>query len=266
MTLALTVGIPALVAGVSWWRALLTPSGAVAAWVAGAVVYTFGGARSFLPLLGFFLAVNLVKKLARRWFAGRIEAGWEPPEAKSGARDHFQVAANAGVATALVLAAVVLPAHADLLYGAFLGSLCANSADTFASEVGVYATRPPRLLWNLRPVARGLSGGVTALGYAAAGFGGLVPIACAALAGGPATPAAWLGGFACGWFGSSVDSVVGATLQEKRRCRVCGRPLERAVHCDTPTEPVSGFGFVTNDLVNVIGALSGASLGAWVLA
>ena len=46
------------------------------------------------------------------------------------------------------------------------GALAASTADTWASEVGVYSRRPPVNILTREPMQRGLSGGVSPLGLA----------------------------------------------------------------------------------------------------
>jgi uncharacterized membrane protein len=67
--------------------------------------------------------------------------------------------------------------------------------------------------------------------------------------------AALLGGFA----GASVDTVLGATVQARRRCASCDAPTERAVHwCGAGTIHVGGARWLDNDIVNVFCTATGA--------
>ena len=159
------------------------------------------------------------------------------------------------------------PAAAQVIFWAYIGSLCAAAADTFASEVGILSKSRPVLLWTLEPVHPGLSGGVTLFGYGAASVGALVPLAALAVVGSPKALglSAVAGAIACGWIGSTVDSLIGATLQAKRQCVSCGRILEKSEHCGELTRHFRGHPRVSNDLVNAIGAAAGAVCGALFL-
>src|SRR5205085_12683644 len=65
------------------------------------------------------------------------------------------------------------------------------------------------------------------------------PVALAALAGGVA--------------GSTIDSVLGATLQTRRWCDRCERETERVVHdCGAPTRRSRGLAWLSNDAVNIL--------------
>src|SRR5690606_16605206 len=73
-----------------------------------------------------------------------------------------------------------------------------------------------------------------------------------------AVPAA-VGGIA----GMLLDSLLGATVQERFRCPVCQRETEAPVHrCGTPTQRVGGWRGVNNDVVNFCATLAGALVAA----
>lgn len=61
-----------------------------------------------------------------------------------------------------------------------------------------------------------------------------------------------------GVFGSLADSLIGATLQRKGVCVVCGASTENASHCDKPTQTRSGYSFVDNNVVNLAATVVGA--------
>jgi len=186
--------------------------------------------------------------------------------AKGGARDAFQVVANGGLFAVMALAAEALAPGslaARTLAAAALGALAASAADTWATEIGSLASRPPRSILTWRPVAPGTSGGVNLLGMLAmvagaafVAFGGRalaieVPIVAVVLA---------------GFLGAIADSVVGATLQDRRWCDTCQKSTERMVHgCGTPTRHAGGLTVVDNDLVNLIATFAGAAIAALIV-
>ncbi len=262
------LGVVAVIVIACRLRSYLTVDGTFAAWLVGYLTWGLGSARWFVPLLAIFLAVNWAGKGVKKLLGREAPDERDDIEEKGSERDHVQVFANVGVGVVILLVTLGAPGlGSSCLFGAYLGSLAAACADTLASEIGILSRSRPVLLWTFRPVPPGQSGGVSALGYAGAALGALVPALALALVDGSAgwSPRLFLGALACGLAGSTVDSIVGATLQGKRRCVICERTLERGDHCGAPTTAVSGLPFVTNDLVNVIGALTGAITGALVL-
>ena len=251
----------------------LTRSGAIAAFVVGTLTYGGGTLGFTFVLLAFFVPSVALSRLGRARKRDLIDVG------KHGARDALQVLANGAVATAC---AVVFAFTHDARWAfAFAGAYAASTADTWATEIGTLAKRQPRSILTLRPVATGLSGGITVPGTLAE-IGGALWIGVAGLAGvGLAyffdsrdfgfswslhvpsvvlAPVLWaipLGGIA----GATLDSVLGATVQELRRCDACDRACEVDPHgCGTPTRLVRGVRGVSNDWVNFLATAAGAAV------
>jgi uncharacterized protein (TIGR00297 family) len=260
MLLALFVALP--IAAIALAAGALTLPGAVAAVVIGAACILAGWGWAALLILYFVVSVafsNLgADAKARR--TGSVVA-------KAGGRDAIQVLANGGV---FALAAL-LSAHASMMSAAVLaavlaaaasGALAASAADTLATEVGTLVGGEPVSITQWRAVPAGTSGGVTAAGSLAM-VGGAVLVAFAAL-GMRLTPhvaAVALGGIA----GAVADSLLGALVQERRRCPRCDVATERRIHdCGTATEHVGGIARLDNDLVNLCATIVGALVAAVV--
>jgi uncharacterized protein (TIGR00297 family) len=236
------------IASVAFWRRALTLDGAVAAAVVGALVFFKGGLPAAASLLAFFGSSSALSRLGQsRKVSGPLA------QAKGARRDAWQVLANGGVATACIVFGQ--PA-------AFLGSLAAAGADTWATELGMLAGRRPRLITTLRPVAPGTSGGITPEGLAASLAGAVVVGVAWWLCGGRGADVRVA--VIAGASGSLVDSVVGATLQALYRCEACGAPTEQPRHtsCDQPARLVRGYAWITNDTVNALATLTGAAVGS----
>jgi uncharacterized protein (TIGR00297 family) len=177
---------------------------------------------------------------------------------KGSERDAWQVAANGGVFTAAAIASLIHPSPIWLPVAA--GAIAASTADTWATEVGILADHPPRLITTGEAVRAGTSGGITLAGTLA-GLAGAAFIAALALLLGWGFRSA-LGAVAGGIAGSMVDSVVGATVQRRRWCDHCGHATERLLHsCGTTTRPHGGLRWVDNDVVNAVGSVTGAVTG-----
>jgi uncharacterized protein (TIGR00297 family) len=235
----------------------LSRSGALVATLVGAAAVGAGLSWAAL-LLGYF-----VSSVALTRFRGSIKAERTGGiVAKSGARDGLQVLANGGVFTLASL--LWLSSGWDGWRALGAGSIAAAASDTWATEVGTLAGRAPRSIVSWREVAPGTSGGVTVPGIAAAVVGACF-VALVALAlrwPRDVVTAAAVGGIV----GSTLDSVLGATLQARRWCDRCNGPTERATHvCGSATRVVGGIAWLDNDAVNVL-CTAGGGLIALILA
>ncbi|HEY1429614.1 MAG TPA: DUF92 domain-containing protein [Candidatus Tumulicola sp.] len=236
----------AVVAAAAWRARSLTASGAVAAWLVGSATFGAGGWAAAAVLFAFFVPSALLSRVGSARKRAMTDTG------KHGPRDARQVLANGGVAAACAL----LATHGNAVFAAaFAGAFAAASADTWATEIGVLSPEGPRSILTLRPVAAGLSGGITLAGTAASVAGAMLVASVAQLAGlAPFVPVA-----VAGVIGSLADSAVGAALQELRWCPVCERACETNPHaCGSPTQLRRGIAWMDNDAVNLIATLKGA--------
>jgi uncharacterized protein (TIGR00297 family) len=227
----------------------LSPSGAAAAVAVGAAA-AFAGVDWITLLLVFFVAATAVTGFRRVEKQNRARALLE----KAGPRDAAQVVANGA---AFALGAVLFAVTADGRWMAFAaGALAAASADTWATELGLLSSSVPRSIVSGRRVSRGTSGGVTLAGTAAGVLGAFVVTTTAFALGwqGVAVAAG-----AAGLLGMTADSLLGATVQERRSCPACVCETEARVHsCGTPTQARGGVRGLDNDLVNALATFSGA--------
>lgn len=235
-------------------RRALSDSGALAA-VAVATACAAAGLSWAGLLIAFFLAGTALSRIdggAKRALVGQIVG-------KSGARDALQVFANGGPFAAIAIASVAWPSPRWQILGA--AAIASSSADTWATEIGTLSRRPPRSIVSGSTVTAGTSGGVTWLGMCAALVGAAFIACIALLSGWPlrAAYAAIVGGFA----GSVIDSILGATMQTRRRCGTCGKDTERVIHgCGSSTEIIGGVRWLDNDAVNLVSSIGGAVTGA----
>jgi uncharacterized protein (TIGR00297 family) len=261
------LGLAALLAlgvsGAAWRARALSASGAGAAAFVGFCLFGFAGGRGAAALLLFFVTSSALSRVGKR----RKDAlAFE----KGGERDAGQVLANGGVA-ALCAAALpfVGPGSRPVVLAALLGALATANADTWATELGALARRPPVMLTTFKPAPTGASGAVSGPGTLAALAGALL-IGAAALLWRPelgqslvpAMGAATVGGF----LGALFDSLLGATVQVQYRCAVCGKLTERHEHCGQPTEYARGVRWLNNDAVNTLATLAGAAFAAGLYA
>ncbi|MGC1759847.1 MAG: DUF92 domain-containing protein [Candidatus Cybelea sp.] len=248
MQVAIGVVLAAAVALVAYRARALSRSGAIAAFLVGAMVFGAGGWPGAAVLLAFFVPSSLLSRIgkARKRAIGE---GIEPEP-----RNGWQVLANGGIAAVCVLAEV----HGGARFAAaFAGAFAAASADTWGTEIGILSRRAPVSLLTLRPVAAGRSGGVTVLGLAASIAGALLVAGIAALLGLASLWSVTAGGIA----GALLDSLLGGSLQALRWCPQCRCDCETRMHaCGAVTELRRGTGWIENDAVNFAATLCGAAV------
>ncbi len=197
-------------------------SGALAAVVVGTAIYGFGGVAWAVLLLVFFATSSLLT------FAGgqsKIASG------DRGGRTAGQVLANGSVAAGLAVSHSVAPAL--WATAAFAGAIAAATADTWATEIGLLSSAPPRLITTGQICQPGESGGITWLGTRA----GLAGAGVIAVAGNLLLGAPFLGVWIAGMLAMLVDSLLGATLEARLR-------------------------MLTNDSVNLVTTTTGALIAA----
>ncbi len=251
------LGLGLLVSVCSWLASFLTLSGAVGTFLLAAFIFGTGGWRWTLPILAFFLLSSLLSaagKTHKQSFSTLFE--------KSGRRDIGQVLAN-GTAAAFMLFFHLIRPH-PVFYTLYLGALAAVTADTWATEIGVFSKVRPVKISTLRPVPAGTSGGVTLLGLFASIVGAGIIAAAGWLAApssgfSPHTPEFWIV-VGAGFLASAVDSLIGSVAQAQFRCPKCHKITEKKMHCGALTEWVSGRLWLTNDWVNFFCSASGVVL------
>lgn len=260
----------AIAAGAHQARAL-SGSGAVAAFMVGAVIFGSGGWAFALPLLTFFITSTLLS----RWRRLSKEAlGYE----KGGRRDSGQVLANGGVAAVIALIyRPVLSARGVDLYPAYLAALAAANADTWATEIGSAIGGVPISLRTLKRARVGMSGAVSVAGTLGA-FAGSAMIAAFLHVFHPAakfrSPSIWVSGgnppaghhvtlfvpLVGGILGAFVDSLLGATVQGQW---LDPASLDQFTEKPIPgTRPTTGLAAIGNDCVNFVCTLTAAFF-AW---
>jgi uncharacterized protein (TIGR00297 family) len=258
----------AIAGGISWAalrRGSLSPSGAAAALGVGGLVLSLGGAGVGAGLITFFLTGSGLS----RYRAKEKEAAAGDKFDKGGRRDAAQVLANGGAATLLCVAHALAGKEegTDRLRLAALGSLAAAAGDTWATEIGVLARGAPRLVIGWREVPAGTSGAVSGPGLLGM-MGGASLLALIALlwpfagaSAGRRFGAVLLGGVG----GAMADSLLGAAVQERRRCPRCAQDTEQRVHvCGARTEHAGGVAGLDNDWVNALSTALGGAI-TWAL-
>ncbi|MGH2348296.1 MAG: DUF92 domain-containing protein [bacterium] len=209
-------------AGIAWRVRALTLGGAAAAAAVGAAIYGFGGVRWAVLLLVFFATSSMLT---------RTGGEHKPPAADRAGRRAGQVLANGAVASAFALA--YWGGGVPWIAAGFAGAIAAATADTWATEIGLLSSTPPRLITSGAVCRPGQSGGVTSLGTR----GGIAGAGAIALLGNLLLGTSVLGVLIAGTAAMFADSLLGATLEARAR-------------------------LLTNDTVNLLTTAIGAALAA----
>ena len=231
-------------------RRSLSASGAVTAFIVATVMAAAGGAVYFAALMAFFLSSTAITKIGHE-----KKEEVEKLYPRNDVRDHVQVLANGGAAFIISLLSFFLKEKA--LVTALFSSLAAANADTWASEIGVLSKKLPVSILTWKPVKKGLSGGVTILGFAAslAGsvFMALLYLAIASKWSSFSSPFVDMGVIVlAGLFGSLLDSILGDACQAKYADAATGELTEKPSRAGVANRLVRGLSFIDNDLVNFL--------------
>ena len=199
----------------------------------------------------FFILSSILSKLRKKKNES-VEIYFE----KSGVRDYLQVIANGGLGGILVILNAVK--HNEIYYMIYLATLSAVCADTWATEIGTWKKTATYNILNLKPVAQGVSGGISLPGTIGAVLGSIAILFSGIL---------WIDIsyihytiliIAAGVFGCVIDSILGATIQAQNKCSVCNKVTEKIVHCGTEADHFSGYRWINNDVVNFFSGVAGA--------
>ena len=232
----------------------LSRSGALAALIIGTAAVAASWRWGALLIISF-----VVSTLLSRFGRARKEQLTSGVIAKGGERDATQVIANGGIfAASILIAGLAQDKFAVTMSLAALGALAAATADTWATEIGTLFGGTPRSLVTMRRVPAGTSGGVSVAGSLAMVAGAAF---IAGVEGRSVCHDAVVVVTAAGVAGAVADSLLGATLQERRWCAACEQASEQRVHdCGTPTTLVGGREWMDNDMVNLIATFVGAAV------
>ncbi|HEY8486896.1 MAG TPA: DUF92 domain-containing protein, partial [Limnochordales bacterium] len=258
--LGLGAGLAAAVAWAGRRAGALNGRGALGAAGVGALAFAGGGLAAGAVLLFFFVTGSLLSALRRR-HQGRTARP----------RSERQVVANglpAAVGGLWQLVAGPHPAWQALL----VGSVAAMTADTWATEVGLWSRGPTWSVRDGRRVTPGTSGAVSVAGTAAGVAGAALAAGLALWATRASVGIPWLASpgvdaavvLAAGLAGMAADSLLGGFVQGHYRCQSCGRRVEDPGshcagacpgHCPAPAPVLAGgVAWVDNDVVNAVAA------------
>jgi len=236
-------------------------AGFASATMTGCFVLIFGGISWFIILVSFLVFTSLFTK-----YRYEMKSVMSVLEDKGGARTWKNVVANGLIASLAALGhgvtALGLGVHSSTVFHSlFLGAVSTAAADTLATEIGLLSRSEPRLITNLSEcVNRGVSGGVSPLGELASLLGAfIVGFTSLAFAFGEFSVVKTFAlALLSGFLGCTLDSVLGATIQARYKCPICGKITEKKNHCGELAALIKGWNGVDNDVVNLISTFFGA--------
>ncbi len=258
------LALSVLIAALAFWRGSLSFGGVVGAVLVGTIIFAAGGVVWGVLLVAFFVTSSFLSH-----FKARVKEPLADKFQKGHRRDLGQVLANGGWGTLMALAFALRPD--PLLFVAFVGAMATVNADTWATELGVLSTRPPRLVTSGRVVAAGTSGGISPLGtfvaFVGALFIGVLAWLWLRIAAGDLPDYGHNFAFnpflfaAAGLFGSLFDSLLGATVQAIYYCDFDQKETESTEHrCGNKTRQIRGWRWLDNDWVNFVASVFGSGI------
>ncbi|KAF9554230.1 hypothetical protein CPC08DRAFT_696892 [Agrocybe pediades] len=158
-----------------------------------------------------------------------------------------------------------------------LGHFGCCLGDTVASELGILSRSRPRLITTLKPVPPGTNGGMSTVGTLASIIGGgiigalmgttlIVENAKCREGWGTILFECVGWGMFSGGFGSLVDSLLGATVQQTKYSKEKKLILQDNVQLDQEIQIISGWNILTNNQVNLLSSVFCAGMTAWLSA
>lgn len=208
----------------SYKRRIFELSGSVSAFIVGMVIGICGNVLWLLLLMIFLVTSFGATKFRYEW---KRSQGFQ--EGSVGERTWRNVAANGAIPTAIAFLSFVAEATEltdifpkDIASYMFVTAIAVAAADTAASEIGIVDPRV-YLITTFKRTERGVDGGVSLTGqfaaFIAAAYTSVVSYVLFAVINPDLVheAATLLVPMLCGFVGCQVDSVIGATLEQKGR-------------------------------------------------
>lgn len=252
----LGIFISGFISGVAFRRRSLSKSGVPGAMLMGTMIFGFGGWEWGALLVSFFVLSTLLshyKSGIKENLAEKFEKGHR--------RDLGQTLANGGAGALLAVLFFVYPK--PFVLAAFAGAMATVNADTWATELGVLAKHPPRLITSWKTVEVGTSGGISVQGTIATVAGALsigLLLALFLMIDGDSNCFQFIfPAVAGGAAGSLFDSFLGATVQVIYYSPKRQKETERKIDADGSENIYKrGWRWLNNDWVNFVSSLLGA--------
>lgn len=246
--------ISGLVAGLAYFKRSLDKSGLLAASLLGMLIYVFGGILVWGTLIAFFISSSLITKLNENKDKKHTQG-----------RNYVQVIANSLVP--VIFSVLYYVFNNEIFILAAVVSISTSNSDTWASEIGAMSKGKTFYILNFKVAPKGVSGAISGLGTFASLIGalfmGLVFVGLYAITEPMTLTQVLYYGFVittCGFLGNLIDSYLGALIQAKYRGVDTGTYTEKRWLPNEKVVLASGLALITNDMVNLLSALSASIL------
>ena len=179
---------------------------------------------------------------------------FEKVVSKSGPRDYIQAFCNLGVGLICMLL-YFISKHNPVFLAAFIGSVAAANADSWASEIGGLSKTQPVLITNFKKTEKGISGGITLLGTLGGIAGAFFIVFLSVLTfifikigSYRINELLFYVSFIAVIMGFLLDSYIGACFQALYRHHTSNNITES----ETNNDLIKGYAWLNNDMVNLI--------------
>ena len=230
----LSVLLPSILALFALYKKKLTLPGIIAAWIMGIIITYCGGISAFIALTATFVLTILSDKLKK------VQDDKQ--------RNIYQIFSN--VLTASICTILYYIKKADLFLVMYYAVINSSLADTLASSIGSLSKETPRHPLIFRKMKKGESGAVSLLGISASILSGFIIGGIYYFISGNIVN--YLIIILMGMIGAYFDSLLGAYVQAKYKCKVCRKQVEEPIHHDKECKLVKGYRFMDNNTVNLL--------------
>ena len=236
----------------------MTADGGISAFFLFAIVGFFS--YDFVPIT--FIAILFLISTAVSVIGKKLEKrnGCKPEEHKS-RRAKQIIAVGLFSVIALMLYRIT---DVEVFYHIYFLALIEQMADSIASDIGRLTTKKNVNIITFKPIEKGISGGISALGTISALIGSIV-LAAIPLAFGAISPIIFVFIALFAFLGTLIDSIAGALLQSLYECVSCKSLIETPYHCGERTRLIKGFKLIDNVAVNYIASFCTSLIGALLI-
>ncbi len=189
---------------------------------------------------------------------------------KSGAKvnsGHARTGSQVLAVGAVAVACLILYDWTDQTIFNLLYYVCITEqfADSISSDWGYFTKGNTIDLVRLKPIPKGLSGGVSLLGTVLALASSFLLLLVPFFLSAEMNTACYVAASVIAFLGTMLDSALGSLLQARYRCPVCGALTEADEHCGNTAVLVKGWAMVKNVTVNLFASIGSFLLGLLLL-